>query len=226
MGDAFITRRGGGVKEGYALIAVTYPVGSVCTCTNGTKTLSAEDTSGAFLFVIPEAGTWTVSCTDGTQTTSNVVVVSSQYQFEDVSLVYREYIIQDGILLYPTILNYTTTTKENDYLKITQTHTNHCYFNAGPVDLTNYSTLYFQTKEGKTEVFYFGSSYGGCGFGVSNVAISSISYNAGTRLSSGYSGKTLSCDVSSLSGEYYVSCDFEGSANGTQILYVTNFWFE
>lgn len=48
MGDAFITRRGGGIKEGYALIAVTYPSGSVCTCMNGSKTLKAKDTSGAF----------------------------------------------------------------------------------------------------------------------------------------------------------------------------------
>ena len=32
MGEAFITRRGGGTP--YAVIGVTYPSGSVCTCSN------------------------------------------------------------------------------------------------------------------------------------------------------------------------------------------------
>lgn len=87
MGDAFIVRRGDGGKL-FAAIAVAYPQGSTCTCTNGTKTLRAKDTSGAFLFAIPEAGTWTVSCTDGTQTASKAVVIVSQYQAESVTLLY------------------------------------------------------------------------------------------------------------------------------------------
>ena len=58
MGEAFITRRGGGIP--YAVIGVTYPSGSVCTCTSGTLTLTAKDTSGKAMFIIPSAGTWTV----------------------------------------------------------------------------------------------------------------------------------------------------------------------
>ena len=61
MGEAFIVRRGRGVP--YAIIGVTYPAGSVCTCADGTRTLTARDTSGKAVFVIPSAGTWTVTAT-------------------------------------------------------------------------------------------------------------------------------------------------------------------
>ena len=53
MGEVFITRRGGsggGIGEITSAIAVTYPAGSTCTATNGTKILTAKDTSGFALF--------------------------------------------------------------------------------------------------------------------------------------------------------------------------------
>lgn len=82
------TNVGGGGKA-FAVISATYPAGSTCTCTNGTKTLKAKETSGSFLFLIPEAGAWTVSCTDGTDTTSKNVDITEQYQTENVILSYR-----------------------------------------------------------------------------------------------------------------------------------------
>lgn len=48
-----------------ATIHITYPAGSVCTVTDGTTTLTAPDTSGAWDCVVPNTGTWTVSL-DGT----------------------------------------------------------------------------------------------------------------------------------------------------------------
>lgn len=94
MGEAFIVRRGG--APAFAVIGVTYPAGSVCTCTKGTKTLRAKDTSGSFPFLIPEAGTWIVSCTDGTRTKSQNVVIDRQYQAENVVLAYARYIYNAG----------------------------------------------------------------------------------------------------------------------------------
>ena len=72
MGEAFITRRGGGIP--YAVIGVTYPSGSVCTCTNGTRTMTAKDTTGKALFVIPTAGTWTVKAVSGGDVALIIVV--------------------------------------------------------------------------------------------------------------------------------------------------------
>ena len=93
MGEAFITRRGGGTP--YAIISVTYPAGSVCTCTNGTRTLTAEDTSGNAMFVIPSAGTWTVKATKGSQSASSAVEITAEGQVETVVLVY-DLILFDG----------------------------------------------------------------------------------------------------------------------------------
>ena len=94
MGEAFITRRGGGIP--YAAIGVTYPSGSVCTCTNGTLTLTAKDTSGKAIFVIPSAGTWTVTAVSGSKSTSKTVSITAEGQVETVTLTYGLYIFKNG----------------------------------------------------------------------------------------------------------------------------------
>lgn len=94
MGESFITRRGGGIP--YAIIGVTYPAGSVCTCTNGTRTLTAKDTSGKALFVIPAAGTWTVKAVKGSQSASKAVSITAEGQVETVTLSYAPYIFTSG----------------------------------------------------------------------------------------------------------------------------------
>lgn len=93
MGNCFITRRGGGTSKAYAVIGVTYPAGSTCTCTDGTKTLTLKDTGGQGLFLIPYAGTWVVSCTDGTETASETVEITTEGQSAKIELSY-------GLLLY------------------------------------------------------------------------------------------------------------------------------
>lgn len=82
------TNVGGGGKA-FAFIVVTYPSGSTCTCTDGTKVLKAKGTTGSFVFNIPYAGTWTVSCTDGTDTATEDIVISTKGQSESVDLSYR-----------------------------------------------------------------------------------------------------------------------------------------
>jgi len=84
---------GGGVATAaWAYIAVTYPAGSTCTATNGTITLTAQGTSGLYVFQIPEPTTtpetWTVTCTDGTRTNSATAEISAQYSSVAVTLVY------------------------------------------------------------------------------------------------------------------------------------------
>ena len=78
-----------------AVIAVTYPEGSICTCSNGTKTLKARDTSGKALFNVT-VGEWTVSCTDGSRTKSASVSITADGQSESVALSYSLNIIVNG----------------------------------------------------------------------------------------------------------------------------------
>lgn len=94
MGESFITRRGGGIP--YAIISVTYPSGSTCTCTNGSMILTAKDTSGKALFVIPEAGTWTVKSVKGNNSASKTVSITAEGQVEAVTLSYGLVLFDNG----------------------------------------------------------------------------------------------------------------------------------
>lgn len=96
MGEAFITRRGGGTP--YAAIGVTYPSGSVCTCTNGTLTLTAKGTGGKAIFVIPSAGTWTVKAVSGSKSTSKTVSITAEGQVETVTLSYELILFNNGVV--------------------------------------------------------------------------------------------------------------------------------
>lgn len=93
MGDVAIIKKGGGRL--YAVIAVTYPAGSACTCTKGEKVLKAKDTSGRALFSV-SIGTWVVSCTDGTDTASKEVSITAEGQAESVTLSYNQYYFYHG----------------------------------------------------------------------------------------------------------------------------------
>lgn len=79
-----------------ATINITYPTGSTCTCSDGTTTLSAPDTSGTWACVVPNAGTWTLSCTDGTDSTSEAVTITTDGQSVSVALSYFLWLYRDG----------------------------------------------------------------------------------------------------------------------------------
>lgn len=71
-----------------ATIAVTYPSGSTCTCSNGSTTLTAAGTSGSYTFTVPNSGTWTVTCTDGTSTATANVSITADGQSSSIALAY------------------------------------------------------------------------------------------------------------------------------------------
>lgn len=79
-----------------ATINVTYPAGSTCTATDGVTTLQAPDTTGTWACIVPNAGTWTVSCTDGTKTQSSTVSISTDGESKSVTLAYELYLYKDG----------------------------------------------------------------------------------------------------------------------------------
>lgn len=91
---------GSGGGEVWAAISVTYPEGSTCTATNGTDTLTAADTSGQVVFGIPEPAstpeTWTVSCTDGTNSAEATASISAYGQNEAVTLVYSDAVLNNN----------------------------------------------------------------------------------------------------------------------------------
>lgn len=98
MGEAFITRRGGSGNKVFAVIGATYPAGSICTCSNGSKTLTTKDTSGKAIFVIPSAGTWTVTAVSGSKSTSKTVSITAEGQVETVTLSYELVLFNNGVV--------------------------------------------------------------------------------------------------------------------------------
>lgn len=89
---------GGAGGKVFAVIGVTYPSGSVCTCANGSKTLTAKDTSGAAMFTIPSVGEWTVTATsaDGAMTKSATVNITAEGQVATVVLIYEVVLYANG----------------------------------------------------------------------------------------------------------------------------------
>lgn len=79
-----------------ATINITYPAGSTCTCSDGKTTLSAPDTSGTWACIVPNAGTWTVSSTDGDKSKSADVVITTDGQTESVTLLYITHLFNNG----------------------------------------------------------------------------------------------------------------------------------
>ena len=78
-----------------ATINITYPAGSTCTCSDGSTTFTAPDTSGTWACIVPNTGTWTVSCTDGTESESENVSITTDGQTASVKLSY-ETVLFDG----------------------------------------------------------------------------------------------------------------------------------
>lgn len=177
-----------------ATINITYPAGSTCTCSDGTTTLSAPDTSGTWACIVPNAGTWTVTSTSGTETDSKAVTITTDGQSTSVELSYALFLFKpnapsDIIAGEWEMLGNSTVTAEAELVvNSVNNYNNNGLISArtkGQIDLTEYSTLQATCKASggsntKLEV-YSGSSV------VASAAI-------GTNLT------TVTVDISALSG--------------------------
>lgn len=69
-------------------IRIEYPEGSVCTCTNGVMSYTAPDTSGLWYCEVYDSGSWTITCTDGSDTKTKHVEVTHNTNYVDVIMSY------------------------------------------------------------------------------------------------------------------------------------------
>lgn len=177
-----------------ATIDITYPAGSTCTCSDGTTTLSAPDTSGTWACIVPNAGTWTVTSTSGKETDSKTVTITTDGQSISVELSYALFLFKPNA---PSDIiagewempeNSTVTAEAELVVKSVNNYNGNRNISArtkGQIDLTEYSTLQATCKasggsDTKLDV-YSGSSV------VASAAI-------GTSLT------TVTVDISALSG--------------------------
>ena len=179
-----------------ATINITYPAGSTCTCSDGTTTLSAPDTSGTWACIVPSAGKWTATATDGDKSKSADVVITADGQIESITLQYVTYLFKDGET-YDSLTGgwqgTVNTEKQALFLYVTAGKTGFVYPKS-KIDLTNYDTVSAVVTENVSGSSTF-SLYITETIGQSAVASATLSAGAATR---------VDLDVSSVTGSYYV----------------------
>ena len=99
-----------------ATINITYPAGSTCTVTNYKKTWTAHNTSGSWIFKANEVGVYTVKATDGTNTKSKSVEITSEGQSVSVELNYGLVLFRSG---KGATVEFETAKESNANIKIT-----------------------------------------------------------------------------------------------------------
>ena len=176
-----------------ATINITYPAGSTCTCSDGTTTLSAPDTSGTWTCIVPNAGTWTVTATDGDKSKSADVVITADGQIESITLQYVTYLFKDGET-YDSLTGGwegTVNTEKQALQLYAAAEKTAGVWTKNKIDLTKFSTVSATTSSN----LYIGL----------DIIIASAIPSGQVATASLHGAETeLSLDISSITGEYFV----------------------
>lgn len=187
-----------------AIINITYPAGSTCTCKNGSTTLTAPNTSGTWACTVPSAGAWTVSCTNGTDSDSATVTISTDGQTASCTLTYWDGSVYNSGNQYSSITGGWKTVVQNEKFTFNSnaitfrmggSEDNHgAIYTTNKVDITGFNYLKVNVSITKANITNFGI----CG----SIGGSEPSYVAYASISS--SG-TVTLDVSSYKGQYHIT---------------------
>ena len=214
----------------FAVIGVTYPAGSTCTCTNGSKTLTAKGTSGKAIFVIPSAGTWTVTAVSGSKSKSKEISITAEGQVETVTLTYAFFIFESGSGLTSgysinsnSMISAPTVSIDTISWSGDSSSGGVAFYIDPAVALSGYTKLCVDFECS----YNYGGNYG-MGFGVGTDAASSLVItNTGwtakvTSVAQGIIARnTVQCDISALTDSEYIKV--VGSYSAGKIY---NIWIE
>lgn len=223
MSESFIVRRGGGgISDAFAVIAVSYPAGSTCTCTHGSKVLKAKDTSGSYLFMLPEAGDWTVTATDGQKTASKTIVIAERYQVESVTLTYELTLIENGIVNPEYSLNPASnfTQQDSNVQLLTGNGKTVLGYLAPIVDVAAYNKLHIEGRyRGGTTATYF--------IGIKSDTVENTDFivNSNGRYTSTISELAIDLDISEVSDPSYFALYTKAGSQSSCYFYLTEVVF-
>lgn len=188
-----------------AVLRVGYPADAVCTVSNGSKTYTAPDSSGAALFVL-EPGTWTVTAVRNGSSASNSISLNA--------LEYKEMLLSFTFTMLPNS-NITWTAKKTNSAYVMNAYAsrleftvgkgsgtmgNNAHFYSTPVDVTGFSkaTVHYMIVSpgaGSSPTMRFG-------FGPdTNGLLTNASYYQFTDTLS--DEDTVTANISALSGMMY-----------------------
>lgn len=222
-------------------ISITYPANSTCVVTNSGGQTVASDTNATssektFAAIVNATGTYTVTATatDGSgKTKSTTVNITTNGQSESVTLSYATYYYNKGDKCTAVTGGWakTGTGGSLTFNAASMTLVADSYQNVADasttnkVDLTNIKTLYFSVKSATT---YGTQGYPRVGVATANNPKSSDStkWTASKTLSASSAFQTVSIDVSSLTGSYYIVVGgFQGDA-GPATIEIQDVWGE
>ena len=206
---------GGGGSKVVASIVVTYPAGSTCTCTLGSKVLTAKDTSGKWVFGLPSTGSWVVKAVNGSQTASKSVSITADGQVATVKPAFELVLFKNGA--YQNIGSFNNATITSGNLVMTASGNDgaggaihRTFVTDVKLDLTNYKTLTFSLAEFTINSTYPTSRKVWLGVSSNTIAWQAIpadsNVKAKTVLTNTDQGtnKTVTVDISALTGSFYV----------------------
>ena len=177
-----------------ATINVTYPAGSACTATDGTTTLTAPDTSGTWECVVPNAGTWTLKIDNGA---ANTVTVSNGGSYT----VNKWYFYKNGTQFVPFEVGMNASFESSDIrLNSATAGATSVVTSTNKISIKNCSKIVFIINATKIINNKPGARFG---LGNSKTTIDNdtiVAYGGTSTTGS----KTITANLSSISGSYYV----------------------
>lgn len=187
-----------------AAVSVSFVPGEECVCSDGTSTFRTSDESGLALFILPNTGTWTVSCGSHTEE----VAVESNHVY-NVNL--------KKLILFSNSIGGDNTEVTGGWdrvsagnIETTDTYIRYLSSSGGTVrsattlnmiDLTNYSKIVINGHLNTTSSVTM-SNYG---FWVNKTKVNTItSVTRKVQIPKGSSPTEFEMDISDLTGEYYI----------------------
>lgn len=186
-----------------AVINVTYPAGSTCTATDGVTTLRS-DTSGTWAFVVPNAGTWTIRVVDNGW--EEAVEITDNGQSEQVYLD-GLYLFKDGNSYESRTGGWTASGWTNSARTLGGTATINETLNLGVTVATTFSALGTAKQIDLTDFNTISADGSSTGNGYMTLSVSQTKQvDSGYEAQNSYNPSlgSVSLDVSSLSGKWYV----------------------
>ena len=212
-------------SSAFGYIVASFPTTAVsCTCSSGGTVLQADAAGlarGQFVFEVPAAGTWTVTISNGTDTKSESVSITTAGQAEKVTLAYWSGELYDAGNQYTDITGgwirhgtggTVTFNDDNIYLEDASAYVHAAVDTTNAVDLTDYATLKVTaTTTDKRWMLGKVILYTKDTAGKETIA-------ASASLDSSSTETVTSLDVSALSGAYYVRIQSSGTNSSYYIV--------
>lgn len=233
MSKGSIARKGTGGGKLFAAIAVTYPQGSECICSKGSKTLVSNSDSGKWIFAIPKAGEWRVTATDltdPTKTKSQTVTITAEGQTENVELSYAVYLFKSGEGAKVDFLTYNDRDGTASITVGTDAITANASSSVGgfrtalrskeTIDFTNYTALKMKCTPSAVYTNSYSSDWENS-IGVTATAFtgseSTISWAARTKIAASLTEIIFTVDISTITTSLYFALHFCGRMTATEI---------